>query len=341
LPERLGAGVLRVGVIGTGRMGGFHLHAWKRLDCAEVVALADPDEGARRRALGASGARGYSDWRRLLDDAFGDLDAVSVACPSRMHAEVTIAALEAGLHVLVEKPIATTLPDALRMRGAARQADRKLMVGHVERFNPVVRAMAAALEAGRIGRIFRAQATRVGPLPARIRDAGVAIDLATHDLDLMQYLLDRQVAEVYADGGRFMHDTQEDLLTCLARLGSGGAEVLALIDVNWLTPAPRRELGFVGERGSLRASFVEQLVELTEPGGAEPVRLAVKPVEPLLAELEAFARCVLDGAPEPVSAHDGLRALAAALAIRESASVRRPVTLLDMPAPVPALAAAA
>jgi len=332
---------LRIGVIGTGRMGGFHIHAWERLSGGEVVAVADPDETARQRGLGSSGARGFADWRRLLDECSLELDAVSVACPSQMHAEVTIAALEAGLHVLVEKPIATTLPDALRMRGAARQAERKLMVGHVERFNPVVTAVAGALSEGRLGRIFRAQATRVGPLPSRIRDAGVAIDLATHDLDLMQHLLERQVAEVYADGGRFLHATQEDMLTCLARMGTGSEEVLGLIDVNWLTPQARRELSLVGERGSLQASFVDQLVELTEADGSGPVRLPVEPVEPLMAELEAFRRCVLDDSPEPVSAHDGVRALAAALAIRESASVRRPVTLLDMPAPVPALVAVA
>lgn len=336
MPEKL-----KVGVIGTGRMGCFHVHAWERLETAQVVAIADPDEGARRRALGEGCVTGFADWRTMLDQASHELDAISVACPSERHVEVTIAALELGLHVLVEKPIATTLPDALRMRGAARQAGRKLMVGHVERFNPVVTAVRDALKEERLGQIFRAQATRVGPLPARIRDAGVATDLATHDLDLMQHLLERQVVEVYADGGRFLHSSQEDMLTCLARIGANGHEVLGLIDVNWLTPEPRRELALIGEHGSLRARFAEQKVELTAAGGVEPLELPVKPVEPLLAELDAFARCILDDTPEPVSAHDGVRALAAALAIRESATVRRPVTLLDMPAPVPALEAVA
>jgi predicted dehydrogenase len=157
----------------------------------------------------------------------------------------------------------------------------------------------------------------------------------------MQHLLGRQVMEIYADGGRFMHSTQEDMLTCLARLGTNGDTVLGLLDVNWLTPEARRELALVGEHGALRASYVEQIVELTEVDGSGPVRLPIEPVEPLLAELEAFATCIVDGTPEPVSAHDGVRALAAALAVRESASVRRPVTLLDIPAPVPALEAVA
>jgi predicted dehydrogenase len=327
-----------VGVIGTGRMGAFHVHAHQRLDCVELVAVADPDSQARASALRGQKADEHSDWRRLVEAA-GKLDAVTIACPSELHVDAALAALQAGLHVLVEKPIATTLPDALRLRGAAIDAGRKLMVGHVERFNPVVSSLREALGEDRVGRVFRAQATRVGPLPQRIRDAGVAIDLATHDLDAMQHLLGRQAEEVYADGGRFLHESQEDMLMCLARFGGPDGDVLGLLDVNWLTPQPRRELTLTGEHGLLRADYVAQTVELVQTDGSEcaVTALAVREEEPLLAELGAFARCVLDDTPEPVPAHDGVRALAAALAVRESAAARRPVALLDIPAPVPAL----
>jgi UDP-N-acetylglucosamine 3-dehydrogenase len=333
LPE-----TLRIGVIGTGRMGAFHVHALQRLDCVELVAVADPDPQARATALRGQAAAEYADWRRLLDDA-ATLDAVTIACPSEHHVEVALAALEAGLHVLVEKPIATTLPDALRLRGAAIDARRKLMVGHSERFNPVVGSLRAALAEDRIGRIYRAQGTRVGPLPRRIRDAGVAIDLATHDLDVMQHLLGRQVEEIYADGGRFVHESQEDMLTCLVRFGGHDGDVLGLLDVNWLTPRPERSLTLIGERGLLRADYVAKTAEFVEgdTGDCIATALPVHPEEPLLAELGAFARCVLDDTREPVPAHDGVRALAAALAVRESATARRSVSLLDIPAPVPAL----
>ena len=182
--------------------------------------------------------------------------------------------------MLVEKPIATTLPDALRLRGAAIDADRKLMVGHVERFNPVVASLRTALDEDRIGRVFRAQGTRVGPLPQRIKDAGVAIDLATHDLDVMQHLLGRQVEEIYADGGRFVHATQEDMLTCLARFGGDDGDVLGLLDVNWLTPQPRRELTLVGEHGMLRADYVAQTAEVVEPGRGRVRRRAAAGPQP-------------------------------------------------------------
>ena len=133
---------------------------------------------------------------------------------------MALEALAGGLHVLVEKPIATNLPDALRMRGAALEAGRKLMVGHVERFNPAIAKLRGLVAEGRLGQIYRAHTTRVGPLPSRIQDTGVAIDLATHDLDVMQHVLGASISEIYADGGRFMHSSQEDLLTCLVRFNA-------------------------------------------------------------------------------------------------------------------------
>jgi UDP-N-acetylglucosamine 3-dehydrogenase len=341
---------LRIGVIGCGRMGGFHIRNYAQLDCAQLVAVADPSEESRRRALGDTRVAEYDDWREMIEFGAEELDAVSIACPSEHHADVALEALAAGLHVLVEKPIATTLPDALRMRGAALEANRKLMVGHVERFNPAVEKLRELVADGRLGTVYRAHTTRVGPLPTRIQDTGVAIDLATHDLDVMQYVLDSSIHEIYADGGRFQHNSQEDLLTCLARFGDPGQEqTLGLLDVNWLTPEKKREVALIGENGLLRASYITQDVWFVESttaplqwdglsmlrgdGEGAAVRFSLAKAEPLRAELEAFCHCVLDDTPEPVSAHDGVKALAAALAVRESAAVRRPVELLDIPTP--------
>ncbi len=341
---------LRIGVVGCGRMGGFHIRNYAQIECAQLVAVADPCEESRRRALGDSVVREYADWREMIEHGGGEMDAISIACPSEHHAAVALEALAAGLHVLVEKPIATNLPDALRMRGAALEADRKLMVGHVERFNPAVAKLRELVADGRLGTVYRAHATRVGPLPTRIQDTGVAIDLATHDLDVMQHVLDSSIHEIYADGGRFQHGSQEDLLTCLVRFGARDqADTLGLLDVNWLTPEKKREIALIGENGLLRASYITQDVWFVESttaplqwdglsmlrgdGEGAAVRFSLAKAEPLRAELEAFCRCVLDDTPEPVSAHDGVKALAAALAVRESAAVRRPVELLDIPTP--------
>jgi UDP-N-acetylglucosamine 3-dehydrogenase len=336
--------VVRIGVIGVGAMGARHVETLERLDTAELVAVADPD---RERAAGVIGRRPVA-WHEDLSEllARDDLDAVCVATPSFSHAEIVLEALEAGLHVLVEKPIATELPDALRMAAAAVARSRKLMVGHVERFNPAVGKVRELLNDGRLGRVYRAQATRVGSLPPRITDAGVAIDLATHDLDIMQHVLGRDITRAYAEGSRFRHDRHEDMLTCLLRFGEDGP--FGVLDANWLTAEKRRELTLIGEGGTLRANYITQDVFFVEadstsaPGWEELalvrgdaegalVRFALHKEEPLRAELAAFCACVLDDTPEPVDAWDGARALVAALAVRDSAVSGRPVTLLDMP----------
>lgn len=343
---------LRVGLIGVGQMGGFHLETWEKIPAGHVVAVADPSETMARSRIGRRPIDWHADWRVLLERP--DIDAVCIAAPSEMHATIGLAALDARKHVMVEKPIATRLEDGLRMAATARRVGRKLMVGHVERFNPAVGKLQSLINEGRIGRVFRAHATRVGPLPARIRDAGVTIDLATHDLDIMQFVLGRDITRVYAEGTRFSHPTQEDMISCLLRFGDDGP--FGLLDVNWLTPEKKRELTVIGEGGMLSASYITQDVWFTESteastgweelarvrGDAEgaAVRFALRKVEPLRAELEAFADCILDDTPEPVTAYDGCRALIAALAVRDSAFHSRPITLLGMPsAPTLTLAA--
>jgi UDP-N-acetylglucosamine 3-dehydrogenase len=319
---------LRVGVIGAGRMGGFHVDTWERIGCARLVAVADPDETRARRCIAGRDIAWHGDWRELV--AREDIDAVTIAAPSDLHAAIATAAMLAGRHVLVEKPVAARLEDALRMAGLARSTGRKLMVGHVERFNPAVGKVRELVAAGRIGRVYRLHATRVGPLPERIRDAGVAIDLATHDLDIMQHVLGLDVTHVYAEGGRWLHPSQEDMLTCLLRVGGDGPH--GLLDVNWLTPERRRELTVVGEGGMLQARYITQDVWFTQAAVSAAVHFELEHVEPLRAELEAFARCVLDDTPEPVSVYDGCRALLASLAVRDSAAASRQITLLGMPA---------
>ena len=178
------------------------------------------------------------------------------------------------------------------------------MVGHVERFNPAVAKLRELIGEGRIGRVFRAHATRVGPLPLRIRDAGVTIDLATHDLDIMQFVLGRDITRVYAEGAASRIRRQEDMISCLLRFGDDGP--FGLLDVNWLTPEKQRELTVIGEGGMLSASYITQDVWFTEsadaPTGWEElarvrgdaegaaVRFALARVEPLQGRARGLRR---------------------------------------------------
>jgi UDP-N-acetylglucosamine 3-dehydrogenase len=323
-------------------MGAFHLETLERMDATRVVAIAEPNESLARERIGRRPIAWVEDHNDLL--ARSDVDAVCICTPSSIHAEVALEAIAAGKHVLVEKPIATTLEDGIRMANAAREAGVKLMVGHIERFNPAVAAMANLIEIGHIGQVFRAHAMRVGPLPARILDSGVTLDLATHDLDIMQFVLGRSITSLYAEGFQFQHPTGEDIVTCLLRFGEDGP--IGLLDVNWLTPEKRRELTVIGDGGMLSASYLSQDLWFTESAGAPTdwgemarirgysegttLRFALPKVEPLKAELEGFVQCVLDSTPEPVSAYDGCRALAAALAVLDSADNSRRASLPDV-----------
>jgi UDP-N-acetylglucosamine 3-dehydrogenase len=343
---------LAIGIIGLGRMGTYHLENWERIDGAQVVGVAEPNEAVARERIGRRPIAHFADYRELIKRR--DVDAVCITAPSQQHARIAMEVIAAGKHLLVEKPIATTLEDGLRMAAAARQAGVKLMVGHVERFNPAVGKLAELVADGRIGQVFRVHATRVGPMPGRIQDAGVAIDLATHDLDIMQFVLGRDITRIYAEGAQCAHPTQEDMIACLLRFGDNGP--MGVLDVNWLTPEKRREITVIGELGMLSASYLTQDVWFTESpsaptgwdelarirGDAEgaALRFALRRVEPLKAELEAFADCIRNDMPEPISAYDGCRALIAALAVRDSAANSRPVTLLDMPSPAPLAVAA-
>jgi UDP-N-acetylglucosamine 3-dehydrogenase len=333
---------LAIGIIGLGRMGANHFNVWTRVDGAGVVAVADPDPDRLEEALiGFPDVARHTDWRDLI--ARADLDAVCVVCPSPMHAEVATAALEAGLHVLIEKPVATTVEDAIAVAEAGEKAGKLVMVGHVERFNPAAIKLKALIADGRLGQLFRVHATRVGPLPQRITDTGVTLDLATHDVDLMSWVTDRPITEVTAHSAQYLHQSQEDMVQAMLTFGENGP--LGLLDVNWLTPEKRRELTVIGEGGVLRASLITQdvffvgsqgirvewdaLATLRGPAEGEMIRFAIAKSEPLRGELEAFRDAILAGGPSPVPAMEGARALAAVLAIRESAlhrEPRRPIT---------------
>lgn len=331
-------------------MGGNHYNAWSRTDGARVVAIAEPQAARFAEVVGPAAAEVayYPRWQDLLAEA--ELDAVSIVCPSELHAEVAVAALDAGMHVLVEKPLATTVPDAMAIAEAADRAGKIVTVGHVERFNPAARKLRELLADGALGRIYRVHATRVGPLPTRIMDAGVSLDLATHDLDLMEWLTGETITEITAASSQFEHASHEDMIHAILRFGPHGPH--GLLDVNWLTPEKQRELVVIGEQGMLRASWVtqdlflirsggiavgwDQLAQLRGPVEGEMIRFAIKKEEPLRAELEAFRDAILEGGPAPVPAIAGARALANALALRESALQHRTMRpSLESPGPVP------
>jgi UDP-N-acetylglucosamine 3-dehydrogenase len=334
--EALGDGrTLRAGVVGLGMMGRNHVRVLDDLPGVRLAAVADPDRAALRRAVTGRLAKAYPDHRAMF--AAETLDLVIVAAPTSLHREVAVAALEAGTHVLVEKPIASTREEAEAMIAAAGRAERILTVGHIERFNPAIRELRRRLQAGELGRVFQIRATRLGPFPARIRDVGVVVDLATHDLDIMRYLLGSDPVRLYAETARKIHTDHEDLFVGLVKFASG---VVGLVDVNWLTPTKRRRLTVTGERGMFIADYIDQDLffyvnpdavttwenrgpdaidpPITSVAEGEMTRFRVRRQEPLAVELAEFVAAVRDGSAPPMDPHDAMVAMLLARKMVES-----------------------
>ena len=312
---------LRAAVIGLGMMGANHARVLNDLPDVELVAVADLDPAAVGRATSGRTTRGYAAADDML--AAENPDLVVVAVPTSLHLPTTLRALNAGAHVLVEKPIAPDRAQAEQMIAAAEAAGRILTVGHIERFNPAIRELSRRLDAGELGRVFQIRASRLGPFPARVRDVGVVVDLAPHDLDVMRHLLHSEPIRLYAETEQRIHTDHEDLFIGLIKFASGA---VGLLEINWLTPTKVRRLSVTGERGMYEADYLTQdLVFYANPdqelvAEGEMTRRAVQRREPLAVELSEFVAAVRDHGPPPVAPRDALVAMLLARAMADAAT---------------------
>jgi len=333
--------VTRVAVIGVGSMGRNHARVYRELPDGELVGVCDQNPEAAAAVGTFHGVPAFTDHQELLRRAAPA--AVTVAVPIHEHRRVTEDCLRAGCHVLVEKPIAATVADAQALIDVACEAGRLLAVGHIERYNPAMIELKRRLDAGQLGRVFQMHARRLGPFPARVRDVGVVVALATPDLDIMRWLCGQEAVRVYAETRREIHTDNEDLMTGLVHFADGSQGVL---EINWLTPTKVRELTVTGERGMFRADYLTQDLYFYENADCSledwaamnvlrgvsegtMTRYALQRKEPLRAELEAFLAAAASGGDRIVRGVDGLRSLALALALTRSADRRR---VLELPA---------
>ena len=180
---------MRAAVIGLGAMGRHHVRILGALDGVKLVAVADVSSDAVARSTSGTTLAGYTDIERMLDEVQPDL--VTIVVPTSLHLAWRCMAIDRGIHCLVEKPIAGTVADAWSMIRAAERAGVKLMVGHIERFNPAIVELKQRI--AQVGTIYQVSARRVGPFPERIRDVGVVVDLASHDIDAMNFILETSV----------------------------------------------------------------------------------------------------------------------------------------------------
>ncbi len=334
-----GARELRLGLAGLGSMGRNHLRILSNRPGVRLVAVADPFADVLAAAVAGCDAQGYADPLAMIAEA--DLDGVVIAAPTNAHLSLALGAIDRGIAVLVEKPLAGTVEEALRIVQAARVCGVPVQVGHVERFNPAVLELGRLLQAGWLSTLYAIVSRRAGPFPARIRDVGVTIDLATHDVDILSWIAGERPTRVFAELAQRIHADHEDLLFGLLHFPSGAT---GMLDVNWLTPAKRRQLIVVGEEGMFELDYLTQRLTFTRAdaglpkmiGGYAPTfsgevaELPVANAEPLGAELDAFVGVIRDGGAPVVSGVDGLWAVAIASALLQSGVDGQPADLTTL-----------
>jgi predicted dehydrogenase len=312
-------------------MGKNHARVYRDIPDVELVALADCDEEVAEQLSKLYHVPTYLSAEEML--AYEDVDAVSVVVPTYLHHDVALSILERNCHVLVEKPIAGSLPEAQHLIQIAEKHNRVLMVGHIERFNPAVIELKQRLTRGELGQIYAIHTRRLGPFPSRIQDVGVIMDLAPHDLDVMRYLTDCEVTSVYADTRQKIHHTHEDLLNGILCFSDG---TVGLMEINWLTPTKIRELYVTGERGMFQMNYITQdlwFYENAETQGEWPALSVLRGVregtvtkypiikkEPLRVELEYFLDCVTGKQICEINGREALAVLSLALELKEKAA---------------------
>jgi predicted dehydrogenase len=311
-------------------MGRNHARVYAEMDDAELVAVADPDQESLNKIAQRHRVRTYTNYQAMIERE--QLDLISVVVPTEYHFAVARETLRAGIPTLIEKPIAATVEEGAGLVALAQELGVLLTIGHIERFNPAVIALKGQLELGVLGKVYQIHIRRIGPFPARIKDVGVVVDLATHDLDIMHYLSDSRATRLHAEVGRRLHTAHEDLLSAVLRFEN---DVIGVLDINWLTPTKVRELSVIGERGMFVANYLTQDLVLYENDAAPQgdnwhelavmgvsegrmIRFKVNKREPLRQELDAFVSAVRCGGPPPVRGEDGLLALAVAQKLGEA-----------------------
>src|SRR5229473_3019650 len=303
---------LRVGVIGAGVMGSNHGRVLAGLPDVTLVGIVDPLAAHRTRATEMTGCPTFADIEELF--AAG-VDAVTIAAPTHLHHEVALACIAQGIHVLVEKPIASTVEEGREIVAAARHAGVTLMVGHVERFNPAVAAIKQAISGEDILSIA---ITRVGPFPPRMSNVGVVIDLAVHDIDLIRWFTESDIVEVQPQLSSAVAE-REDIALLQFRTASG---VLAHINTNWLTPFKARNVTVATRgkyvMGDLLTRQVTECFGFQADGSYSMRHLSVGHDEPLRAELISFTSAVRDAKTPAVTGEEAVASLEIAIRCLES-----------------------
>ncbi len=312
---------MNIAVVGVGVMGAYHTRICSQLAKANLVGVCDVDKTVAEPLARRYGVKYFDN----VADVAKVADAAIIAAPTEYHFKIASQLMDAGLHVLVEKPMTITLDDSRRMIDQARQLGRVLQVGHVERFNPAVHELPHV-----VSKPLLIQAERLSPQSNRCRDIGVVMDLMIHDLDIVASLAGSEVKEIAAIVSRVRPEC-EDVAVATLVFESG---MVANLVASRMTQSKVRRLAVTQEDAYVVVDFQRQDLMInrhtfSEYSGDEDTRYVQESLieipylrtrgEPLFLEVEHFVDCVLEGKKPLVSGEDGLRALSLAYSVLKAA----------------------
>jgi predicted dehydrogenase len=232
---------LRAALVGLGMMGQNHARVLSSLEGVDLVAVADPQGDIR-------GALPNTEILKSIDEVIAKkVDYCVIAAPTAFHEEISLKLIEAGIHILIEKPISHTFDSAQRIASAAERRAVVGAVGHIVRFNAAFQQARSRIQDGALGEIYQISTRRLGPFPARIADVGVVMDLATHDIDLTSWITNSEYKHLSAQAATRSGREHEDLVAIVAGLQNG---IVVNHLVNWLSPLKERTTVITGEKGT-------------------------------------------------------------------------------------------
>ena len=311
---------MKVGVIGIGNMGSNHARIYCEAGC--LAAVSDINKELGKKVSEKFRCNYYKDYKEMLSKE--KLDAVSIVVPTSFHKMVALDVIENGVPFLLEKPIADTLENANEIIRKAREKNIKFMVGHIERFNPAIIKLKELLDNFELGEINSIMCRRVGVIPPKVKDTNVIIDLAVHDIDIFNYLLNKKPSKLFGLLGNSLI-SNGDYADLLLKYGNTNA----FIQVNWVTPIKIRLLNVTGSRGYAELNYITQELDVYKSNYAKDyddfgdfiikfgkptkINMDIKKEEPLKVELQTFLNCIKEGKEFPIKGEDAFEALRIAL----------------------------
>ena len=308
--------VVRVGVVGVGRMGQNHARVYEMMKNSVLAGVFDPDRTAGQAIAAEYGCRAFDS----LESMRVEVDAVSICSPSSTHCEVAEFFLSAGVHCLVEKPLATTMEECNKVIAAAEKSGAKLLVGHIERFNPAVQQVASMISGD--NRVLAIDTRRLSSFSRRIKDIDVVGDLMVHDLDIINALVNDDLQRVQASGVCESGGTRDDHVTALLEF-AGGA--IAVCTASRITENTVRKLAVTTTSGFVTVDYMNQSVEIYHQDrvirradassfgeyalDVSMERLQVRRAEPLQLELLHFIDIISNDGDPLISGKQGLKAM--------------------------------